>query len=93
VEEDKPNSSPYELVETPEFLGLVEDVIGSMDRWDEIKRGRDWLLERDPKRGSYLPHYDLWVLFFRTHPAIVVYYEIDEAQRQVIPTDIHILEV
>ncbi len=85
------SEAPYTVIETPEFLGLIEDVLGSIRRWDEIKWARDWLLEKSPMCGNYLPHYNLWVLFFRTEPTIVVYYEIMESRRQVIPRDIQIL--
>ena len=77
-------------METPEFLGLVEDVLGSVERWDEIKWGQDWLLERDPTRGNYLPHYDLWVLRLHSEAPLWVYYRVEETRRVVFPVDIQI---
>lgn len=63
--------SLYTLIETPEFLGLVSDTFGSVQRWDEIKWAEDRTLERNPKLGDYLPHYNLWVLMLRTTPMIL----------------------
>ena len=88
--QDNSSNTPYEVVETPEFLGLAQDMLGSVERWDEIKWGGDWLLERSPNRGNYLPHYDLWVLMLFSDPVILVYYWIDEANRQVFPRDIQV---
>ena len=88
--QDSPTSMPYEVVETPAFLGLVEDMLGSVERWDDMKWAEDWLLEKDPTRGNYLPHYGLWVLILRTEPPILVYYRIDTANRQVFPLDIQV---
>ena len=85
--------SLYTLIETPEFLGLVSDTFGSVQRWDEIKWAEDWTLERNPKLGDYLPHYNLWVLMLRTTPMILVYYEIDEERRRVMPIDVAVLEL
>ena len=48
------------------------------------------MLERSPNRGNYLPHYDLWVLMLFSDPVILVYYWIDEANRQVFPRDIQV---
>ena len=79
---------PYEVVESQEFLGLVADLLGSVERWDEMKWAGDWLLEKDPVRGNYLPHYDLWVLILRTQRPILVYYRLDEENRRVFPLDI-----
>ena len=85
--------NPYTLIETSEFLGLVSDTFGSVQRWDEIKWAEDWTLERDPKLGDYLPHYNLWVLMLNTSPMILVYYEIDEERRSVVPIDVVELEL
>ena len=86
----RPENSPYEIVETPEFLGLAQDMLGSVERWDDIKWAGDWLLEKAPERGNYLPHYRLWVLPLRTVPSIWVYYRIDQANRRVFPLDIQV---
>lgn len=88
--QDSSRELPFEVVETHEFLGLVQDILGSVERWDEIKWGLDWLLERHPTRGNYLAHYDLWVLKLRSEPPIWVYYRLDQIQRQVFPVDIQI---
>lgn len=85
-----PANSPYAVVETPEFLGLVQDILGSVERWDDLKWAGDWLLEKNPTQGNYLPHHRLWVLPLRTLPVIWVYYRLDAANRRVHPVDIQI---
>lgn len=69
---------------------MVEDILGSIERWDQIKWGGDWLLERDPTRGNFLPHYNLWVIMLRDRQNIMVYYQLDEENRRVFPLDIQI---
>ena len=88
--QDNQQELPFEVLETPEFLGLVQDILGSVERWDEIKWGLDWLLERNPTAGNHLPHHDLWVLKLRSEPPMWVYYRLDLIRRQVLPVDIQI---
>ena len=88
--QDRPAGSPYEIVESQAFLDLAGDLLGNVERWDEMKWAGDWLLEKDPLKGNYLPHYDLWVLMLGSDPIICVYYRIDHPNRQVIPHDIQV---
>ena len=88
--QDNSSGLPYEIVESQAFLDLVDDLLGNVERWDEMKWAGDWLLGRDPLRGNYLPHYDLWVLILRTDPVIAVYYRVNHYNRQVIPHDIQV---
>ena len=85
-----PSDAPFEVVEAQEFLGLAANMLGSVQRWDEIKWSQDWRLERDPRGGNYLPHYDLWVLRFRTEPPLWVYYLLDDAAHRVTLVDIQV---
>ena len=85
-----PANSPYAVVETPEFLGLVQDVLGSVEQWDDLKWAGDWLLEKNPTQGNYLPHHRLWVLIIDARPPVLVYYRLDAVSRQVRPVDIQI---
>ena len=76
---------PYEVIETPEFLSRVEEIVGDIAGWDEAKWSGNWALERDPTAGQYIADDDAWALLFRTEPPIVVFYRVDENLRQVRP--------
>ena len=76
---------PYELVETPEFLSQIEQIVGDIEAWDAAKWSGNWALERDPTAGQYISDDDAWALMFRTNPPIVVFYKIDEVRREVTP--------
>ena len=91
--DSSPSESPFQILESQEFLGLAEDILGSVERWDEIKWSQDWRLERDPRGGNHLPHYNLWVLRFRTEPPLWVYYTIDEGAHQVTLIDIQVFPI
>ena len=76
---------PYDLIETPEFLSQIEQIVGNIERWDEAKWSGNWALERDPTAGQYIADDDAFALMFRTDPPIIVFYVVDELSRQVTP--------
>lgn len=73
----------YELIEPPEFLGQIMDIVGDIREWDDAKWGGNLALEKDPTAGQYIPDDDSWALMFLTDPPVVVFYKVNEALRQV----------
>ena len=42
-------SEGYQLVEGPHFSQSVPQTLGDFSRWDEVRRGWEMVLRRDPK--------------------------------------------
>ena len=87
---DRGDFDRYSIVETPEFLRRVEEILGSVERWDDAKWARDWTLERNPRVAQYIADDDTWALMYQTSPPIVVYYRIDEDLRLVTVLDVFV---
>ena len=89
---DSPESHPFQVVESDDFLARASDVFKSVERWDEVKWSIGWALEIAPNLGQYLPAYDFWALKLQTVPPIVIYYAIDESHRTVRLLDLMVLD-
>lgn len=81
--QDKGTSPFYAVIEPPEFLRQIEDIVGGIREWDDAKWGGNLALEKDPTAGQYIPDDDSWALMFLTNPPVVVFYKVNEALRQV----------
>jgi len=57
-------------------------VLGSLERWDEIRSGLDHILNRDPHVGAN-PIGNYWLVQAASIPPVVLCYEVDEERRIV----------
>jgi hypothetical protein len=80
----------YELAEGDGLATSVRQIVGSIERWDEIRVGLDWALNRDPTDPSFATHLsgNLWVTQIFTSPELAVFYEVDEHSRVVTYTNV-----
>ena len=75
----------YEIVEGDGFLTSVREIVGFVPRWDEIRWGLDWALNRNPTDPSFATHLagDLWITEPTGHFDLAVLYAVDEQNRRV----------
>ena len=84
-----PNPSQgYELVEGEGFATSVKEILGAVHRWDEIRRGLDWALNRGPTDPSFATRLtgNLWVVEISGPPKMAVFYEVNEKDKVVTYT-------
>ena len=74
-------SEGYELVEGPRFAESVPQKLGDFPRWDEVRRGWEMVLRRDPKAVGIMLSDGTFTLSINI-PALVflayLQYEIDD---------------
>lgn len=80
----------YEIVEAPDFLRRVEEQIGDIRRWDEMRVGLDTWMNRIP---TGLPvcrriREDLWFARVKTEPLMMLLYQVNEVERIVTYMDL-----
>lgn len=91
-----PHSSEYyEVVETNEFLRQVEELIGSVQQWDEIKEAfdldlaKDPLFKKDPNVLNAIPDTDLYGIMIRCSPPLTLFYTVNEHLKRLTLIEIH----
>lgn len=83
-----PLGEAYSFIESPECLGQVSEILGSVQRWDEIKEGLDFALSRDPRVGIPISGSTLYAIALLTSPAMTVYYTVDTNLRTVTVVEV-----
>lgn len=75
----------WNVIEPPEFLADIEWIFGSIPKWDELRFGRNWVLERNPYVGTPNPDSGEWVLVedFPGLLVVVFRYRITEDTRTI----------
>ena len=84
---DSTSFNRYALREGPDFLQQVNDVIGDVQRWDEIRRVLDeWLRDRPrslPECAPLPQNHNLWFVKIASIPPIYLLYKIDDERLEV----------
>lgn len=83
----------YEILEDQQFLRRIEEVVGGISRWDDMRIGLDkWMLRRPteipfchPVRG------DLWFAKLASEPLVYLLYRVDQGRRTVTYLDIKVV--
>ena len=94
-QENPHNIEFYEVVETNEFLDQVEELIGSVQQWDEIKTtfdldlARDPLFKKDPSVLNEIPGTDLYGMTIRCAPPLTLFYTVNEHLKRLTLIEIH----
>lgn len=75
----------YDIVEASDFLQRVEDAIGDIRRWDDIRRGLDAWMHRMPTElpVSRQIREDLWFVRVKRDPLTLLLYQVNEVERIV----------
>lgn len=81
----------YEFRETRDFLAHVQRILGSVQRWDEIKESIDLDLVRDPYIGHLVPGTYVHAVAIRSNPPLTLYYHINEQTHIINPLEIHLI--
>ena len=71
----------YEIREAEGFLPQVRAISPSVPRWDEIRAGLDWALNRnptDPALSVFLAG-NTWCAQIAGPPSLLVIYDVDES--------------
>ena len=83
----------YEVVEAPDFLVKVQALMGSVERWDEMRTTLDWWLHERPKELPLCRHVqdDLWFAKIATSPLVYLIYEVNDLLKRVVYLDIRVV--
>ena len=75
----------YEIREGSEFAASVDTVLGSLERWDEVRGGLDWVLSREPMSATFASRViaNFWMTDFSPVLEVMVFYEVSVNQRVV----------
>jgi hypothetical protein len=75
----------FEIAEGDGFLTSVREILGSAQRWDEIRAAVDWALHLNPTDPSFATRLaaNLWVTQIHGPPELGVFYEVNERDRIV----------
>lgn len=76
----------YDIREDEGFLPETPSFIAAFMRWDEMRSGLDWALNRNPMHPSFARHlnsFNLWAAEILGPPWVCVFYEVDELKRVV----------
>ncbi len=82
----------YEIVESSVFLERIQETIGDIRRWDELRRGLDAWMHRMPTALPFSRRIrdDLWFVRVKVDPLMVLLYQANEAQRIVTYLDLEV---
>ncbi len=75
----------YDIREGPEFETSAVAVLGGLERWDEIRGGLDWVLQREPTSATFATRVvsTFWMTDLSPVVELMVFYEVDVTQRIV----------
>ncbi len=75
----------YDIREDAGFVPNKPWFVAAVERWDEMRFGLDWSLNRNPTHSSFAFHLDgnLWAAEILGPPWVCVLYEVDESNRVV----------
>ncbi len=82
------NPPPFKVKEAERFLAHVKELIGSFQRWDEIKQTIDLDIARNPNVFEKIPGTNLRAVSLSTDPPRTLYFTVDEAQEAIILEDL-----
>ena len=86
-------SGGYEIVEAPGFLERVEAEIGDVQRWDEMRRGLDLWISRDPTGLPVCRHIsdNQWFARIKSDPLVYLLYQVDDFEQVVTYLNVRVL--
>jgi len=71
------NAPPFKVKETRKFLSHVKALVGSFQRWDEIKETIDLDIARNPNIFEKVPGTELRAVNLATDPPRTLYFTIE----------------
>ncbi len=82
----------YEIVEAEDFLNRVQNEMGGVRHWDEIRWGLDIWMNRRPKELPLCRRIrdDLWFARVKSNPLTLLLYEVRDAERIVTYLDLRV---
>ena len=84
----------YEIIEGDGFQTQVRSLLSSIERWDEIRRGLDWALNRNPTDPSFTTHLAgrSWFTHIAGTRELFIIYDVDEENCAVVYTNVSLLD-
>ena len=88
-----PLGEGYEIVEAEDFFHRVEEQIGDIRRWDEMRWGLDLWMNRAPTGLPVCRNIrdDLWFARLKREPLVLLLYQVDENDRIVTYLDLQMV--
>jgi len=83
----------YQVKDGPYLQLHAQNVIGNIKEWDDIARGLQWALTRNPYIGQAVgTDTGLWMYPLKHPSLLIVFYRIDDNNCEVIIDDIKRLD-